>query len=1098
MIDVVAAEPTIQLHLHGPPRLLVDAREHALEGLSALLAARLALEGPQPRADLAAWLWPESEPARARANLRQRLLRLKSQAGVEWIVGDAVLRLAEGLHIGSGDPCGGEFLQGVQPGPAEEAMRWLGQTRATLRHRQAQVLDDRAAAAEAEQRWDDALAARQARLALDPHAESGYGALIRLHYLAGDSGRAQQVHEQLCQMLRQTFGAEPGPQTQALMQVVRQMDGPPATATPVARAPVPSLTLQRPPRLVGREREQQAVRVALETRTALLLLGEAGIGKSRLLADGVPARPDVARVKAQAGDAGVPYATLARLLRGLIGSGCTPGPPAELARLLPELGPVLPLPADGERLLLQGAVEQLVARAALSAVLVDDLHFADEASVEMLTALGGSEVLQGLAWVFTQRPGEGCAAAAALRDRLEEAGRLTSLALSPLGAADMIELVRSLQLPALDAEAIGPRLLQHTGGNPLFALATLQQLLRADAGTSLLPRPESVGALIDRRLRQLSETALALARVAAIAGPAFGPGLAESVLGRRAIELTDAWAELESAQVIRDSAFAHDLVLEATLRSIPQAIGRHLHAAVAAHLMACQGEAARVALHWTQAGEDDKALPWLLQAADDARRSLRRREEAGFVRRAAEILGAAGRAGAQALWLRAAETLELTDGVDAALPMLDRAVSAAEDEPQRARALSRRASAHMKRFQTTEAIRDGREALDAALARRDAAAVAEVLTVLTCALSVEGDQAQAVQLLDQHWPLVEGLTDPQPTPFIERGILLDNVGRHAEARQSFRRGIELALAQQWHSEAVIGILNLATSHLDSGELLKVLDLLDDAERLRASHDGLQGAVVSGSDLRAIALRDLGRPAAALPIFQQQIEQDVAQAPARVPLTRLHRAWLWASIGQWARALQDLRPQTEFVELPAWAWARALQLRARIEAARGGPFRDTVQAAWEALDPGALVVVREGIAIDRALAADASGRAAARRELALLHQRALSIDHHATRWSAAWALATLARADGDRDEAASWARACLARPTEHAALNLLDGSWWHGLWQVWQGLGEAGLAEAARAEGVAWINRVLQRELQPAFHAAFRDAVTAHRELLAAR
>ena len=35
----------------------------------------------------------------------------------------------------------------------------------------------------------------------------------------------------------------------------------------------------------------------------------------------------------------------------------------------------------------------------------------------------------------------------------------------------------------------------------------------------------------------------------------------------------------------------------------------------------------------------------------------------------------------------------------------------------------------------------------------------------------------------------------------------------------------------------------------------------------------------------------------------------------MPLTRLHRAWLWASIGQWARALQDLRPQTEFVELP---------------------------------------------------------------------------------------------------------------------------------------------------------------------------------------
>ena len=50
--------------------------------------------------------------------------------------------------------------------------------------------------------------------------------------------------------------------------------------------------------------------------------------------------------------------------------------------------------------------------------------------------------------------------------------------------------------------------------------------------------------------------------------------------------------------------------------------------------------------------------------------------------------------------------------------------------------------------------------------------------------------------------------------------------------------------------------------------------------------------------------------------------------------------------------------------------------------------------------------------------------------------------------------------------------------------------------MWLKLGDTGRAEAARAEGMAWIHRTLQRELAPEFHASFREAVPAHRALLA--
>jgi DNA-binding SARP family transcriptional activator/tetratricopeptide (TPR) repeat protein len=1083
------------LHLTGHARLQVGGRELALDGLAAVLAARLALDGPQPRAELATLLWPDAEQARARANLRQRLLRLRQQAGVDWIVGDNVLALSDAVRLDAdGDAT---LLHGVDLPQHDELSRWLDDARSRHRRQRLRALADEAHAAEAQGRWNDAVQAAQAQLVIDPRSEDLHRGLIRLHYLAGDGPRAHQAFQQLRQMLARDFGAGPSGETLALMRLVEQVPAtPPAPAVSGARGAWDTALL-RPPRLVGRDVERATVAAALADRRALLLLGEAGMGKSRLLSDTLPDAPGFVKVKAQAGDAGVPYATLARLLRGLVAAHALRTQPAALARLLPEIGPALPLPPGAERLLLQGAVEQVLAGSALRALVLDDLHFADDASVEMITALAGADALRDVAWIFTLRPGEGPAAAAALRDTLEESQRLETVVLRPLDAHQLAALVAGLGLP-LDPVDTGQRLLRHSGGNPLFALETLKLMLRPDAAAGGLPQPAGVGALIDRRLRQLSDGALALARVAALAGPDFNPALAEQVLGRKAIELADAWAELEAAQVIRDNAFAHDLVLDAALRSVPAAIGRHLHAAVAAALEAAGGEAARIAGHWQRAGQDERALPWLQQAADLARQGLRRREEAAFASCAAEIVSRSGRDGAHALWLRAFEALEVTDGVEAALPALDRALAQAKDEAQRLQVLARRASAHTKRFELALAIRDGRQALDSALALHDVPTLADVLTVLTAALSMQGESDAAVQLLDRHWPLVETLSDPKPTPFIERGVLLDNVGRHADARQSLRRGIELALAQNWQSEAVVGYQNLAVSHLDTGELQQALALLDDGDRLRAAHDQLQAASVVGWDLRAIALRDLGRPAAALPLFERQIEHDEAQTPVRVPIMRLHRGWLWASIGQWARALQDILPQDRFADLPGWAWARALHLRARVAAARGGDVRQALQQAQAALGEGALAVVRDGIAIDLALAADAAQQAAARAALSALLDDAQATGRHATRWTAQWALARLHLQAGDAAQAAAHALACQQRLPEHVALNLLDGSWWHGLWRLWQQLGDAARSDAARAEGVAWIHRMLQRELDPAFHAAFRDAVPQHRELLTAR
>ena len=185
--------------------------------------------------------------------------------------------------------------------------------------------------------------------------------------------------------------------------------------------------------------------------------------------------------------------------------------------------------------------------------------------------------------------------------------------------------------------------MRHTGGNPLFALETLKQALGTDGlRRGQLPRAVGVEGLIERRIRQLSERALALARVAAIAEVDFGVALAEEVMGLRAVEFTSAFAELESAGVLRDEAFAHDLVYDAVQRSVPPPIARHLHGAVAAHLGRHEGVAARVAAHWLAAEAQREALPWLARAAQQARAGFRRREELQFLLTQARIEEALG------------------------------------------------------------------------------------------------------------------------------------------------------------------------------------------------------------------------------------------------------------------------------------------------------------------------------------------------------------------------------------------------------------------------------------------------------------------------
>ena len=194
------------------------------------------------------------------------------------------------------------------------------------------------------------------------------------------------------------------------------------------------------------------------------------MGKSRLLAE---LGAGVVAVGARPGDAFVPYALAGRWLRALMTGHALQPDAAQregTLRLLPELGAAVP----SQREQLVAVVEALFAQAlqrGLRCTVIDDLQFADAASVALLQALAGRG---DCGWIVAMRPAELGEAAQAFVDTMERLASTRSVTLPALDAAAIAELLQSLGLEGLGGAAQAESLRSRTAGNPLFVLETIK------------------------------------------------------------------------------------------------------------------------------------------------------------------------------------------------------------------------------------------------------------------------------------------------------------------------------------------------------------------------------------------------------------------------------------------------------------------------------------------------------------------------------------------------------------------------------------------------------------------------------------------------
>lgn len=1113
---------TWRLHLLGQPRLQSSdgGRQHTLPVKDAALLAVVALEGPIAGERLAALLWPQATARQAETSLRQRLFRLRRHTQATLVVSGTQLRLAPDVDTDLA-PALRALAGDTQAAPVEllgdlavddelpELAAWLH-----VQRRQWQARCQGVLAAAAEQHEKTGALARALvyakRLAeADALAEHAQRRLMRLHYLRGDRAAAIAVFEHFERRLKDELGTRPSAETIELMATIERS----AAQLPAHRAVVP-VSLIRPPQLVGREPELAALARCWAAGRVFVVSGEAGVGKSRLLQTWVDARDGVIGMQARPGDADVAYALLARLLRALHARH----PPATdqvpaLALLLPELGAAPAVTGEAQRAVVHRAVEaglQAAMAAGLVGLVVDDLHFADAASLDALQALVDAPPLRALCWGLAQRPAA-TAVASPLQRLLEEAGRLEPLPLGPLDGAQLTALIASLAVPGLDPARLAPALLRHAGGNPMFSLETLKEMLLADGGRAWaagerLPQPASVAALVARRLTQLTEPALRLARTAALAGPAFDAELAAAVLAQHPLDLAGPWQELEAAQVIREGEFAHDLIFEAVRASVPEPIARWAHHRIAQHLQQRGAAPEVLAPHWAGAGQWAQAGAAHAAAARRARAASQRHHEAQSWRLAAE---AHERAGAlpQAFAARceSIDALIVVHGVTHAQAVIDALLAAAQTDGERVAALTARAKAALMAADHATGVAAAAQALALCPGLDSPWPGFEAARLHAVGLAQAGQPQRALAVIEPLRALIDTAADTttDATADTERrsrfwsdyAYVLNGARRLRDTAGALEQAIAGTQALGDLAEQATLTVNLATVRGNLGQADAALALARQAlalqDRLGAT-DGPEGAVVQTyAGLYSAMAGRYGEALAHLDAALAGFERD--HQPVWRAVAANHQAQCLIDLGQYARAQQALAyppPPLDHVQARGATIAARLA-RMQSQSTQAGQH---LARALALLGPGADPQVRLHAWLEAAVQAPP--------DQAVAHCDAVVAEAGALECAALEMKAHLLRADalrraGHADMAAAALRARVPLLSSLQPADLPLGQAWWLVAQVFEAAGDEAAASQALAQGVHWLHQVALPHVPPAFTASFMQRVPSHGALLAA-
>ena len=905
---------SLRVALLGSPRLEHAGQVLALDTrkATALLAYLAVTRERQSRDTLGALLWPDQDREQARGALRRTMSVLRTATGGLALDADRfsvgigpgagldldvdrfreLARDARHEHDAAGGACArcigdltaaarlyrGDFLAGFAVRGSPDFDDWQAFHAQGLRRELGSVLERLALAQVAAGSPAEAVEPARRWLSLDPLHEPAHALLMRLYAQTDQRSAALQQYRDCVGVLDRELGVPPLSETSDLDAAIRAGRRP-ATAELQEVVPTRRTTPVRRLPLVGRSAELALLSEAAVSAPGeghlVVVSGEAGIGKSRLLAElpsGGSGRRDV-RVRCYEGEGGVAFGVVSDLLRAVLRDDpgvlarIAPDWRSEVARLLPEVAarslpdlPPLDSPGAQSRFCaaLVGALAAgLEVRAEhLPVVVVEDLQWADDSSLDVLAYLVRRLRDVPLLLVLSVRAGAlashgplSTAVGSALRDgvaRIVDLGRLDVAAVAELAGA---------VLPAPLPPAAAARLCQETGGLPLFVTEYLEAF-RRDGSAVARERwtlPGGVRELLLGRLSGLTETTLQVLTAAAVLGGQLSPELLLATSGRGEDELVAALEEATAAGVLLESdegggsyAFGQDVLRRLLHDEMSLARRRLLHSRAADALLDRRGgptAAAALAAHLRLAGREAESAEWSWRAAQDALR-LYAHSEALEHLAVATALGHPG----HLVHRSTGDALTALGRYREALLAYDRAlVTCAAGDRLAAAALEHRlAEVHHRLGEWEVADSHLTAALELVSSGDQPSLRARVLADLALVAQRRGDAEAAAAAAALALHAAQEAADDAALAQVQDvlGVLCSEGGDAVAAEQHLRQSLRHAARLQDVSHRVAALNNLSLVHRAAGHT-------DDA--LALARDALQLGLEHGDQHRAAAL-----------------------------------------------------------------------------------------------------------------------------------------------------------------------------------------------------------------------------------------------------
>lgn len=661
-----------------------------------------------PRDRLVDALWGDDPPAQARVTLRSYVSNLRRALGaadgepcivtsgngysaqVDPASIDAVRfeRLVEAARkqFGAHDPAGAlDLLEeglGLWRGDALADVAESGFARGErirLEELRLAAEEDRFAALLELGRHAEAVAALEAFVAAAPLRERARGQLMVGLYRSGRAADALAAFARFRETLVEELGLDPSPQLQQLADRILNQAADLGPSAGVAAAAAPARGQALPTSaggLVGRVYERRALQASVGRLLGgegglLLLAGEPGIGKTALLEElgrlGHAAGVAVHWGRCHESSGAPAFWPWIQLLRGICRGvsdeelrALVAGPALPVTQLMEEgaqrVGERHPLGGgdlEAARFQLYDATATFLARVAEGrplVLLLDDLHWADTPSLQMLTFLtpllaATPTLVAGSYRDLRAEWSDELEATLAAVVREPVAQQLGLVGLLPAAVAELAEDVTGELITGDEAEMLH----QRTAGNPFFVRQLSQLLHEEHFGRPADPRvPIGVRHVIARRLGMLSAQTRSVLETAAVMGEQFDVRRLATAAGIRIDDALTAAGHAVAHGMLEAAGrpasryrFVHALVRETICESLTPQRRARLHAQVASALEHVpQVPAAELAEHFWRAADlidDDRPARYLVVAADQALEVLAYEQAETALCRALEI-----------------------------------------------------------------------------------------------------------------------------------------------------------------------------------------------------------------------------------------------------------------------------------------------------------------------------------------------------------------------------------------------------------------------------------------------------------------------------